>query len=227
VAEPLNLHGDRLLPTSGRHGGNIASQRLDDLDVLALQYALERRNQPAAALDLGCGLGLQGLRFATLGLATLLIDRLPVEQTVLRLAELAALLPIAYRQRDARRLVAADLPADLQLCYSQRFIHYLRFEEAVALLRLLRAQMPPGAGLFLSASGLDSELGANYAGRDRTLSERFAPLAPAPAARHGIAEPVCLYRPAELAALCELASFRPEQVWTSPFGNVKGAFRAG
>jgi hypothetical protein len=226
VTQPLNLYGDRLFPTTGRHGGNISSQRLDELDVQALRYALQLRNQQAAALDLGCGLGLQGLRFATLGLRSLLIDRLPVEQTVLGRTDLAALLPISYLQRDARHLTAADLPARLQLCYSQRFLHYLRFEEAVALLRLIRQRMEPGAKLFLSASGLDSELGTGYAGRSQPLAERWAPLSPELAARHRISEAVCLYRPEDLGKLAQTASFFPERVFSSPFGNVKGVFSA-
>jgi hypothetical protein len=226
VTHHLNLHGDRLVPTSGRHGANISSQRLDELDIRALRYALDQSNRPAAALDLGCGLGLQGLRFASFGLPTVLIDQLPVEMTVLGLADLPALLPISYLQRYARQLAAGDLPAVLQLCYSQRFIHYLRFGEAVDLLRLIRGRMPPGARLFLSASGLASELGLGYTGHDSPLSERLAPLEPGLAAKHCIVEPVCLYGPEELAILGETARFRPERVFASAFGNVKGVFVA-
>jgi acetyl-CoA acetyltransferase len=71
----LNACGDVLIRTTGRHGGDISSQRMDDLDIAALAYALQLKGTaPGAAIDLGCGQGMQGLRLAALGLDTLLID---------------------------------------------------------------------------------------------------------------------------------------------------------
>lgn len=224
--EPLNVYGDSLITTTGTHGADISSQRMDDLDVAAMLYALGLPNRTGAALDLGCGIGIQGLRFASLGFRTVLIDRMPADRTVLRASGLAALLPISYLMKDAKDLEAAELPADIAICYSQRFIHYLQFEQAVALLRLMRARMRPGAKLFLSASGLLSELGNGYDGKSQELSRRFSPLAAPMAEKHGILEPVCLYAPDELAALCRSASFAGDRVYSSAFGNVKGVFTA-
>ena len=94
----------------------------------------------------------------TLGFKTLLIDWIPVNMTVLRVVGLNELLPLSYLMKDARALESADLPTEIAVCYSQRFIHYLTFDEAVALLGLVRQQMLPGAKLFLSVSGLLSSL---------------------------------------------------------------------
>src|SRR6478672_1212817 len=65
---PLNRYGDTLIQTTGSHGADISIQRMDDLDITATSYALELRKKKAnsAALDLGCGGGVQGLRFASL-----------------------------------------------------------------------------------------------------------------------------------------------------------------
>jgi hypothetical protein len=225
--EALNVHGDRLVPTTGSHGADIASQRLDGLDRAALRHALAVKvteEMPATALDLGGGRGMLALRLAALGLDTLLVDRLPREQTVLGQPGLADWLPLRHLARDARALRADDLPENLAVCCSQRFIHYLRHGEALALLALVRSRMRPDAKLFLSASGLDSELGQGYAGRGVALTARHAVLAPAMADKHGIHEPVCLYAPDELKALGEAAGFHCERVFESTFGNVKAVF---
>lgn len=219
----LNDLGDQLLPTTGRHGADIARQRLDALDRAALRHAIGLE-LPATALDLGGGYGMQALRLAALGLDTWLIDQLPRAQTVLGIAGLAEALPLRHLQIDARALNAGDLPESIALCCSQRFIHYLRRADALALLRLVRGRMRPAGRLYLSASGLDSELGEAYAGARAPVVERFAALAPAMAGKHGIHEPVCLYAPQELESLAEDAGFVCEEVNASVFGNVKGVF---
>ena len=227
MTTPLNAHGDIVVTTTGTHGADISSQRIDDLDREALLHALRLEERSGAvAVDLGCGIGIQGLRFATLGLTSLLIDRLPVEMTILRATSLQEVLPISYLMKDVRDLRADDLPPCIAFCYSQRFLHYLRFAEALCLLRLIRSRMRQGAKLFLSASGLQSELSAEYAGRADALAHRFAPLSPQMAAKHEIHESVCLYTTDDLGFLCEQVSLRTERVFCSPFGNVKGIFSA-
>lgn len=224
---PLNLYGDGLVKTTGTHGADISSQRMDELDIAAMQYALKgKEKMRGAAIDLGCGIGIQGLRFASVGFKTVLIDCLPIESTVLKASGIDQLFPISYLMVDARKLGKPDLPDEIALCYSQRFIHYLRFGDAVALLKLIRSKMPNGAKLFLSASGVGSELGEGYVAREQELALRFAPLATNMAAKHDIHEPVCLYTQNDLIALCQSAAFRTEEVYSSPFGNVKGVFIA-
>lgn len=221
----LNHHGDKLIATTGRHGADIAVQRMDELDSAALAHGLGLPHK-GAALDIGCGAGIQGLRLACIGFRTTLVDMLPQERTVLRAQALKEFLPISYLRRDARALTLEDLPADICLCYSQRFIHYLRFQEAVELLGLVRQRMVAGAKLFISASGLNSELGEGYEGKRVRISERFARLSLAMAEKHGIQAPVCLYTAQELVMLCEMAAYRCDEVYASPFGNVKGIFTA-
>jgi hypothetical protein len=222
---PTNVYGDDLDLAEGGHGAEIARQRMDALDREALAYALELGS--GCAIDLGCGAGVQGLRFAALGFETVLIDTLPHERTVLGAAEIDRVLPIRYLRTDARGLREDDLPARVALAYSQRFIHHLAFGEAVALLRVVRARMPAGARLFLSASGLASELGEGYRDASRPLSARYAALTPAMRAKHHIEGPVCLYSRDDLASLARAAGFQVERVALSEFGNVKGVFEVG
>jgi hypothetical protein len=226
MTNALNLYGDSLMKTTGKHGADISGQRMDDLDIETIVHAAKLADRKGAAIDLGCGFGAQALRLAALGYKTLMMDFLPVDMTVLRVAGLADLLPISYLMKDARTVQGGDLPSAVVICYSQRFIHYLRADEAVTLLKVIRANMSAGAKLFMSASGLLSELGDGYAGKSLPLATRYSALAPAMAEKHNIHEPVCLYTQQDLVAICGSASFSCDRVYASAFGNIKGIFSA-
>jgi len=223
----LNTYGDRFAPTTPGFGADISSQRLDALDEAALAYAWtlasEDRGCPGVCVDLGCGRGEMGARFAELGLDTLLLDILPREHTVLASGPRPHL---EYLGKNVRQVCASDLPRPVDLLYSQRFIHYLRYEEARQVLKLFRSRMPFGAKLFLSASGLDSELSEGYCGKHFPAQSRFTVLSPAMQERHGISSPVCLYRESELTFLCEECGFEVDRSFISSFGNVKTCCRA-
>lgn len=224
MPQSFNLYGDISSPTSGSHGSNISLQRIDDLDAASFSYALIRRGEEISALDLGCGAGIQGLRFASLGVATLLVDQIPVESTLSGCAGIDKFLPLTYLRTDARLLKFADLPSNLAICHSQRFIQYLRFDEATRLLRTIREACIPDAKLFLSAGGLRSELRHGYESFANPVNERYGTLSPEMATKHSIFAPMCLYYPEELVELCAAAQFQCERVFESPFGNIKGIF---
>ena len=226
MASSLNIYGDTFVPTTGTHGADIAVQRMDDLDIRAILFALQINGDRGSAIDLGCGAGIQGLRFATLGYPTTLIDWVPEEKTLINLPGLDATFPVKYLCRDARFLDLSDLPLQISICYSQRFIHYLRFSEAVNLFRLLRSRMSADGKLFVSASGIQSELAKDYSAANLRIEDRFAKLEQSMATKHGILESVCLYSENDLVTLGRLAGFNIETVFLSPFGNVKAVFNA-
>ena len=89
---------------------------------------------------------------------------------------------------------------------------------------MLASRLCPGARLFISASGMQSELADGYPHAGNPVEERFALLAPAMQAKHGVREPVCLYAKDELERLVLAQGFTAIRTWTSPFGNVKGVF---
>ena len=227
----LNDYGDRLVPIGHNgYGGEISSQREDALDRLALDYAIQATawadNRPAVAYDIGCGQGAMAMKFAAAGCAVVACDIEPMPHLA-ALADLsaAALPPAAQSLRmvvaDARQVDWSGFPPP-DLVYSQRFLHYLRFPEAVTLIRALTARSPR-CNLYLSMSGRHSELGAGYP--DAPLEYRFDYLAAATARKHGIAQKVCLYAledAEQLAAECELEITR---LWQSKFGNIKLAAR--
>jgi hypothetical protein len=220
----LNLYGDALIETTGTHGSDIAGQRIDELDRIALAQVLDLAATRPSCVEFGPGFGWQGARFALLGARTHLYDLLPPSRLVSAVAREPGI-ELVYSQVDLGVLAGVVLPPRIELAFSQRTLHYLPFAAARDLLTLAAGRMGAGAMLCLSVSGIASELGDGYAHAALPVAQRFAPLAPAMQSRHGITEALCLYAPAELTALAEASGFAAERVWLSPFGNVKGIFR--
>ncbi|UFS70691.1 hypothetical protein LPW11_00530 [Geomonas sp. RF6] len=222
--EALNVYGDFFQHTTGSHGVEIAHQRFDSLDQEALAYALTIYDSDAAAVDIGGGFGIQGIRFALTGMDTTVIDLMDQSERMEQVKKLLGLQQLRFLCKDVRQLTAVDLPENLQLVYSQRFIHYLTFPEATTLISLISGRMKPGARLFLSGSGIDSELGTHYAGKGVPVESRFALLDAAIADKHGIHAPVCLYCEKDLQRLVEPHGFTVDHISKSAFGNIKAAF---
>jgi hypothetical protein len=218
-----NELGDEIITTTGSHGVDVSSQRLNNLDKTGLRYALglDLYEGSHSAVDLGCGLGSQGVRFSLLGMDTTLIDIHDISDRVDFLSDLFSLGDLQFTQTDARELKADDLPDSISLLHSQRFIHYLTFEEARDLLSLLAERMAPSGRAFISASGLYSELGDDYPDRDVALEDRYSKLSPTMAERHDIRDPVCLYAKEDMERLLSESGFQLREFLPSDFGNVK------
>ncbi|OIQ90944.1 ubiquinone biosynthesis O-methyltransferase [mine drainage metagenome] len=224
--EQLNRYGDVARPNAGGHGMDIASQRADELDALAIRQieslvALAEGRYPIHALDVGCGRGGQAARMARAGAQVLAVD---IEDHAADMAAAMRAQGAADAAWSFRRIGIAEIgtiEVEPRIVVCQRTIHYLRHSDALAALRTLRAICAAGAMLYLSASGLDSELGDGYPGANVDVCDRFAPLLPDRAAAHNIRPPVCLYQECELASLVLEAGWQVQQTFRSDFGNVK------
>lgn len=217
----INELGDVVIETSGVHGGDISSQRFDDLDKKALNYALNQNNS-ITAVDIGCGFAAQGLRFSLIGADVTLIDAMDITDRVSIINDLFDMIQMEFINKDVRNLTGEDLPVKIDVVYSQRFIHYLTFSEAKDLLKLLNKNIAPSGRIFLSASGLHTELGEDYPDRDKLPKNRYSSLKPSVAKKHGIHDQVCLYEKQDMRELFEYADFEPIEVFCSGFGNIKG-----
>ncbi|MHB1512373.1 MAG: class I SAM-dependent methyltransferase [Acidiferrobacter sp.] len=224
--EPWLDERTRRRPVGAGQGIDVASQRADDLDERCLAFLDARfARNPAvrpSALDLACGQGGQALRMAAGGAQVTAIDRLDQGTTLQRAASDRALWqPPVFVQADFRALPNAlpGAPYDAIIC--QRAIHYVSYDEALTALQSWLRHLKPGGRIFLSASGLASELGRGYPHWGRPVAERWARLAPAMADRHDIRQPVCLYEAMDLINLLHAAGFGIAEVFRSPFGNVK------
>lgn len=184
--DTVNKYGDRKTVPADQHGIDIANQRGDNLDRMALDRirVLARERRPFA-LDVTCGAGGQALRMAMAGARVLAFDIAPLEEVFRESLHEASEnasngpLDVEFCQWDMRELPSSpagslEEKADVIVC--QRAVHYLPFDEALRAVSAMGRCLAPGGEPHLSASGMGSELSSGYAAKDIPLSQRFAPL---------------------------------------------------
>ncbi len=221
----LNARGDYGVKITGAHGTDISSSRLGEIDIAALKFVLGRTGAETRGLDIGCGLGVPSIAMALIGADMTLVD---VADFTERFQSLAALIPtqrLTFLARDVRTLTDTELPSPLNFVYSQRTIHYMPYPEALALFTRLYTRLEKGGMVFISGSGMHTELSEGYPGVTTRIQDRFFPLAPQMAEKHDIRSPICLYTPEEFETLFTTAGFRTVELFRGgKFGNVKGVF---
>jgi 2-polyprenyl-3-methyl-5-hydroxy-6-metoxy-1,4-benzoquinol methylase len=214
--------GNKPLKTRSGHGIDVAVQREDYLDGSAIRQirSLIAQRGTARALDAACAAGGQSLRMARAGAAVTAVDLHSDGAALLRGATEESLTQIDFAQADLRNPELYRRLGRFDLIIAQRFIHYLPFPDAVDVIRHFRDALLPAGKLYLSASGLYSELGQQYDGAEH-VAERYAVLWPPMANKHGIHDKVCLYEEHDMRALLEAGGMRVEKLYASPFGNLK------
>jgi|GEM_PF-389038 len=226
----INKYGDVRSATVTGHGVDIASQRTDDLDKKALAFikSLTRnREGNIRVLDVGCGPGGQAVRMVQAGASVTALDMVNYSEqinTSMRRAGLESGLEFRQAQipQDIDRRANPNLVLEeVSIIFSQRMIHYLPLKRAQRALAVFRDICEEGGRLYLSASGLTSELSDGYKAKNRPLANRFGLVSKAIAEKHAIYQPVCLYTLDELATEVEVAGWQIEEAFLSPFGNVK------
>lgn len=201
------------------YGVDVSSQRADDLDAWCLAHITSKSD--VNMLDVGAGKGGQSVRMVLAGARVTAIDRhdFQAEYTQLRRQYEFALNQLQFQAIDIGTFVQTQSQERYTDVIMQRVLHYLPYNEAVAVLTALHGMVEDT--LCVSVTGLQSAIGAEYAHAKRTISERFCPLTPAQAEVFSITQPVCLYHPEEFRALLELTGWRVQKCWESAFGNSK------
>lgn len=229
VSQTLNIYGDQLIQAGEGHGADIASQRQDELDKMSIARVVElvKTGQQIRTLDLGSGRGAQTKRLleagSTLGVA---VDQTDFGQEFYAsLAEnksAGLFLPLDFRSPNLLHKIQKRTENQVfDIIVFQRTIHYFSHTQALGLLACVRSLMESHSRLYLSASGMGSELADGYPGKQVPLPQRFSPLSPLMAAKHGIHPPVCLYTTDELVRLCQQSGLRVLMAQESEFGNIK------
>ena len=225
-----NLYQDRLESRSPGFGADISSQRADDLDLAACAYLMDAKaaGQSVLALDVGCGIGGQAFRMARAGAGRVIgldIAAIPAEfyrEAADRAG--AVLSDVLFCRQDMTALPFVgemDLAGQVGVLVCQRAIHYLPHKRARMLLEAFFTTLEPGGRLYLSASGMASELVSGYEDAGLDVAARFCRLGLGMRQKHKIESPVCLYWREELAWIVESAGIRVLGLTNSPFGNVK------
>lgn len=222
----INNYGDQRIQTNTGHGVDIATQRADDLDLAAIAHIEsikpDVKQGRAHVLEIGCGFGGQAVRMAKAGAKVLATDLEDYSEHVARLSSDVSEGSVEFLQvsiEDAPKTLGCAESFDVVMC--QRMIHYLPWAVAVASLRSLRSVVKQGGRLFISASGLLSELGQGYEGKSVALPDRFHKLEEGMATKHAIFPHVCLYTEDEMIALLTESGWEPIKVFSSAFGNIK------
>lgn len=212
---PINIYGDEFRPNSN-HGIDVSSQRADDLDMRCLAHIGARSEiSTPKFLDLGAG---------RCGFSNRVMIRAPKAEVVAvdmaNYAESAAS-GVQFVHSDILSFLV-DQPAEsFDVIYSQRTLHYLLPEKAKQVLLRANFTTQKNGRLFLSASGLNSELGTEYPHAHKAWPDRFSRLSREMSEKHGIHEPVCLYTENDLVNLCNQTGWKVLAVWSSAFGNCK------
>lgn len=214
----FNQYGDQLKPTENGHGVDISSQRQDELDRASLIFIHEAQGS-VKVVDLGGGFGAHAIKMAEAGADVLMIDIADMRtDTFKRVASTGRL---RFMQKNIVNLTPADLPEKIDVLYSQRTIHYLRYEEAKATLKTVFNQMSYGGRAFISAAGWDTEYGRTYPDRDKPIEERFSFVAADMQEKHSILHRITIYKEEEFAQLLREVGFSDINVTRSAFGNIK------
>jgi SAM-dependent methyltransferase len=195
----------------------------------AIQCVKERRR--VVAVDLGCGSGIQSARLALLGIETFAYDLMPDSGALQAIKNAAQAMQDDYpmfrlntKEVDIRRLEKEDFPENISIAYTQRFIHYLNYGQAKLALSILYDHMVSGGKLFISASGLESEVGRYHPSKSKPIRERYERLPREISERHEIYEPICPWAVQELESTLKEIGFCCSKITESDFGNVKGIF---
>jgi SAM-dependent methyltransferase len=206
------------------YGFDIGQHRADDLDKKAVQY-LKIKNR-AKVLDLGCGAMGQSKKLAQEGIEVVAID---IDDFSTELT--AEDKNITFIQTDIRELANTEEVSGVTDVVTQRTLHYLEYTEARKLLRFLHKAVLQknstinrtilSGKLFVSVSGIDSDLGNGYVGKNTRIEDRFFPLPPAQADIFGVQSPICLYTESEFRNLLEEAGWQIDELWVSAFKNLK------
>lgn len=220
----FNVYGDNRTTTALGYGIDVATQRQDFLDGSAVRRIKSLIGRPQGAtvraLDAACAAGGQARRMAAAGALVTAVDLLDYGPGILGAADSEGLTGIEFMQADLRDVNLYGKLGRFDVIIAQRFIHYLPFSEAVQVIKLFRSALVDDGKLYLSASGLRSELGRDYQAAI-ALTERFSPLSQSMSKKHGIHGKVCLYEEEDMAALLATSGMEAEKIYTSPFGNIK------
>lgn len=217
-----NIYGDTLTAGIDDHGVDIAVQRVDDLDKKILEY-IATKSSPRV-LDLGSGSGGQSLRMVESGAHVTAVDIHDFSElfSELRTKNELPIDDLQFICGDLTRLPEFLPGQTFELCLSQRTFHYLRYQRALNVLTFLHKIVTER--IYISVSGLNTELGNGYPSREISVENRWGKLSLDMAKKHHIDAPVCLYTKQEFSELLKKSGWTEVECWESPFGNIKAVF---
>ncbi len=201
--------------TPNRHGKDISSNYEDVLDYACLQHveelAKKHPERDIKTLDLGCGLGAISIKMAELGARVTMFDlsNMPKNNIIRAIAEKRVRYDnIIFKKESFASLSEDKIPNDLDIFYSQRALHFLRYEELKNTLSNVFNKMADGGKAFLSLASCEGSFAILYPALRDDLKERFCRLDKKVADLTNIHHPLTLYHPKEVENLMNTIGFK-------------------
>lgn len=191
------------------YGVDVSAKRADDLDKKLLAVVTDK--QGVSVLEIGCGSGVQSKRLVDAGAMVTAVD-------VQGHPDWEGETKLHFVEADIRHFLE-QCSSTFEYCSFQRTIHYLPYDDALAVLKKLRKLVTKR--LYVSVSGLESDIGDCYVAKNSSIKERFAKINQTGAEAFSISEPLCLYTPEEFMVLLQDSGWTIEELWVSAFGNIK------
>jgi len=214
----LNLYGDEKKFKSPGHGADIATQRADDLDNMAIDFSKSYMQ----VLDIACGQGGQTIRMAKKKCYVLGIDKEDFSDDILELAKKEKChKKVSFLQVDIQKDFLLEKTDYYDIVIFQRAIHYFSYQTALKIMNNIHRLMKHKSRLYISASGINSELGDNYREAPNIIEERYKPITKIMQEKHNIYGNICLYNETDIKKLANDSQFIPLKIFSSPFGNIK------
>jgi len=207
-----------------KRGIDIAEKRLDILSKSFFSYLL-KQNAGQKILDLGCGSGFVGVTASFLHHKVFLYD---IDDQYFLTKKIVFLqknfnLKIFFEKQDLSNINYKILPNGVDVVYMGSFLHYLKYDDAIKLLTIIKKKMRVGGRVFVSVSGLNSELGVGYE-NERDIKRRFSYLDSNNRDRFLIQKQVVLYEKKDLVKVFTDIGFKLIEIKETAFGNLKGVF---
>jgi SAM-dependent methyltransferase len=191
-------------------GIDISSRRLDDLEKEFMKFIISGNNRDVV-LDLGSGEGNVGISAGFLNKDVYLYDIYDFKDRVEILKKNFAISKISFTKIDLSKVNYKTFPKNISAIYGGRFLHYLQYENAENLLKILFKNLKTGGKVFFSVTGVETEIANGY-DKNIKIEKRFFKIKDHLQERFLIKEKVTLYKKEEFEKLFENAGFKKEKV---------------
>lgn len=200
-----------------KHGIQITSHRVGKLEKELIKYSLDLPKS-SIGLDLGGGNGFMSIILSLMQKEIYFYD-LKIDFKLKIFKKLFVSKKLKLFKKDLKEIKNFSFPKKIDFIYSARFLHYLTYEEAEILLRKISSNLKDSGKIFITISGIDSDIGVNYKCSEDEVKQRYCFISKSNQSRFKIKEKVTLYKKDEFENLIK-KYFNIEEVWESDFKNI-------